>query len=128
MDGMMPDGMLANRKQSNGFVTAAFVCGILAIITTVCMTVYLPFVFAGLSFIFGALSKNKANVPMEKKARTGMICGAGGLIANVLLIVLCVNMVLTNPDYRSQLNDMCQQMYGITFDQMLDDMQNQVSK
>lgn len=128
MDGMMPNGIMPSRKQSNGFVTAAFVCGILAIVTTVCMTVYLPFVFGGLSLIFGALSKRQADVPMEKKARNGMIFGIGGMAANIALIVISVNMVLSSPDYRSQLNDMCQQMYGITFDQMLDDIQNPSGK
>lgn len=123
MDGFVPNNDSYNRP-TNGFATAAFVCGILTIVTMVCMTVYLPFVFGGLSLIFGALSKRQANVPMEKKAKRGMIFGIGGIVANVLLIVLCVNMVLTNPDYRSQLNDACQQMYGITFDQMLEEMQN----
>ena len=51
-------------SNSNGFVTAAFTCGILAIVTTICMTVYLPFIFGGLSIIFGVLSKREPSVPM----------------------------------------------------------------
>lgn len=115
-------------SNSNGFVTAAFTCGILAIVTTICMTVYLPFIFGGLSIIFGVLSKREPNVPMLTKAKTGIICGVGGLVLNLALIVFCVNMVMTNPEYRNQLNEACEEMYGYTFDEMLEDMQQELGK
>ena len=115
-------------SNSNGFVTAAFTCGILAIVTTICMTVYLPFIFGGLSIIFGVLSKREPNVPMLTKAKTGIICGVGSLVLNLALIVFCVNMVMTNPEYRNQLNEACEEMYGYTFDEMLEDMQQEFGK
>ena len=115
-------------RHSNGFVTAAFTCGILAIVTTICMTVYLPFIFGGLSIIFGVLSKREPNVPMLTKAKTGIICGVGGLVLNLALIVFCVNMVMTNPEYRNQLNEAGEEMYVYTFEELLEDMQQEFCK
>ena len=47
---------------------------------------------------------------------------------NLALIVFCVNMVMTNPEYRNQLNEACEEMYGYTFDEMLEDMQQEFGK
>ena len=44
---------------------------------------------------------------------------AGGIFLSFLITGAAFYLVFSNPDYRQQLNDMSQQMYGETFDDML---------
>lgn len=113
-----------NIPRKNGFVGASMALGIASIVSMVCMTVYLPFILGGLAIIFAILSKTNPEIPMEKKAKTGLTCGCIGLFGNLALIGVCVTLVFTNPTYRQQLNELCTQMYGQSFDQMLEQIQN----
>lgn len=109
------------RTPNQIFVSAAYAMGILAIISTILITVYLPFIFGGLSIIFAMLSRTDLE-KLQQKAKKGMICGIIGISMNVALIVTCFTLVFTKPEMRTELNTVCEQMYGISFDELLEEM------
>ena len=57
-----------NSKTTNQFAVASLSMGILTIITTVLCTVFLPFLFSGLSIIFAVLSMNRFMVSLLTKS------------------------------------------------------------
>lgn len=111
--------------KGQGFLTAALVCGVLTIVTTVLVTVYLPFVFGGLSIIFACLSRVGDTAKLAKQAKTGILCAVIGLVMNTSLIVGSISLVFNHPEYRQQLNELCEEMYGDSFDNMFNQMMEQ---
>ena len=56
---------------------------------------------------------------LEQQQYQGIITSAIGIFLSFLITGAAFYLVFSNPDYRQQLNDMSQQMYGETFDDML---------
>lgn len=112
---------MQNEDYSNRFVGLTFIFGILAITTTLMMTVYLPFIFGGLALVFGILSRTHNN-PIAFKVKLGMIFAVIGLICNLFIIVTSVHTVFTNPEMKQELNQMCESMYGQSFDEMIEEI------
>ncbi len=104
-------------RQTNHFATAALTMGILTVITTVMCTVFLPFLFAGLSLIFAVLSKGK-NYTMNTNARTGIVTSIIGLALNIIIVAGSFYLVFTVPEYKEQLNSIYEQLYGESFDEL----------
>ena len=111
------------RLPGAGFITASYIMGILTIVTTILCTVYLPYVFGSLSILFALLSRGNAK-KMAQRASFGMRSAIVGLIMNTALIVTCVTLVFTNPQMRQQLNNTMKQVYGRTFDEIMQDIEN----
>jgi len=109
-----------NSKTTNQFAVASLSMGILTIITTVLCTVFLPFLFSGLSIIFAVLSKGK-NKTMEINARTGIITSLIGFFLNIIIVVGSFYLVFTIPEYKEQLNQVYEQVYGESFDEVWKD-------
>ena len=106
----------------NGFVNASMTCGILSIITSFVCPIYLPFVFGGLGILFALLSR-KGNEPLHPNAKAGLITGILGVVLYlVILIVSCVT-VFNDPNYKDQLNSVSEQLYGESFDDMIEDLE-----
>ena len=104
------------------FITASYILGILAIVTTFLCTVYLPYIFGSLSIIFALLSKGNAKQAAQRAA-AGMRCAIIGIIMNTALIITCFTLVFTNPQIHQELNDMTKQMYGRSFDEIMQDIE-----
>ena len=56
---------------------------------------------------------------MQAICKAGIITSVIGIFLSVIITGAACYMMFSNPDYRQQLNDMSQQMYGETFDDML---------
>lgn len=105
----------------SGMATAASVLGIATIVTTIMCTVYIPFITGSLAFLFALLSKGN-NRQMSHSAKTGLTSAIVGLIMNITLIVSVVTLYLTVPEIREQANDMFEERYGMTIEEMWDRM------
>jgi hypothetical protein len=104
------------------FITAAYVLGILSIVTTFLCTVYLPYIFGSLSIIFALLSKGNATRTAQRAA-SGIRCAILGMIMNTALIIACFTLVFTNPQIHEELNEMTRQIYGHSFDEIMQDIE-----
>lgn len=107
--------------KGDSLANAAMVMGIIALVSTFAMTVYLPFVFGSIGIILAILSKGKAR-QMLNKAKTGVICCTCGLILNIGLIAGSFYMVFTNPTVMKEVNNTFENMYGVTFEEMIENI------
>ena len=74
---IMPGQKLAN---------AAMVLGIISILSTILMTIYIPLILGSIAIILAILSKGSKS-RMAGQAMTGLICGAGGLVMNLGILI-----------------------------------------
>lgn len=103
--------------RNNGFMIASLIMGIFSIISS--SLIITGILFGSLGILFAILSKGKDH------AYTGT--SVGGITTSIIGIVfsLCVGifsfyLIMTDSAYHQQLNDTCEKMYGITFDELLD--------
>lgn len=107
----------------NGMATAASVLGLATIVTTILLTVYVPFITGSLAILFALLSKG-AGRRMNPSAVSGVTSAVIGLLTNVVLIISVITLYLTNPVIHEQANRLFEQRYGVTIDEMWDDIQD----
>ncbi len=103
------------------FAKAALITGIIALVTI--MTGILPLIFGSLSILFAVLS-HKKNTPLESRALWGGIIGSVGLALAVAMIVVTITLlptILKDPEYRAQLNAQTESMYGVPFDELMEE-------
>ena len=91
-------------SKNNSFTILSLCFGMIAIAT--CSMFFIALPAGGLSILFAILSKGR-----ERKMQA--------IFLSFLITGAAFYLVFSNPDYRQQLNDMSQQMYGETFDDML---------
>ena len=111
------------REPNQSMYTAALILGVITLVSAVMMTVYLPFVFGGLSIIFGILSRGQ-NRKLPGQAKTGIIIAVAGLVLNIGIIAGSFYLVFNNPEVRKQFDITFEQMYGESFDEMMEDIKN----
>ncbi len=103
-------------KPQSSLSNASKFMGLVAIIT--CFF-GIGFVFGTLAIIFAILSKNKDN----EFTRDGKLGAALGTVTIVLTIALIV-FVLVNPTAHALLNEQCQSIYQMSFDEMIEAIKN----
>lgn len=110
-----------NTKKQNPFVTASLVMGILAFFTI--MTGVFPLFFGGLSILFAVLSHRRGK-RMETPAFIGVIASSLAMTFSTVVLTIAISMLpslLRTPEYREYLNNMSESMYGITFDEVMEE-------
>lgn len=75
---------------------AAMVLGIISILSTVLMTVYIPMILGTIAIVLAILSKGLKS-RMAGQAMTGLICGAGGLIMNIGILISTLMFIFSHP-------------------------------
>ncbi|HBA69788.1 MAG TPA: hypothetical protein DCZ40_10600 [Lachnospiraceae bacterium] len=121
---IMPGQKLAN---------AAMIMGIIAILSTVLMTVYIPLIFGSIAIILAILSKG-TRPHMTGQATTGLICGVGGLIMNVGILITSLTFIFSHPELLQEAaktyDAQFEQIYGESTEdvlgQSLEDMVNEM--
>lgn len=103
----------------NRMASVAKVLGIITIVTTIFCTVYIPFITGSLAILFAILSKGKRK-SLSSTAMTGVATAITGLILNILLIATVIYVYMTNPKIREEANNMMQQQYGFTIEDVID--------
>ena len=103
------------------FAKASMVTGVIALLTI--LTGVLPLVFGSLSILFAILS-HKKNTPMESRALWGSIFGSIGLALAIAMLALTITLIptiLRDPEYRAQLDATTKSMYGMSFDELMEE-------
>jgi len=103
--------------RSNGFMIASLVMGIIAILS--CSMIFTSFIFGGLSILFALLSRGY-DKEFSGLAIGGIFTSILGMFCSICMFAFCMYLIFYNPEYRKFMNDTCEQMYGITFDEMLE--------
>jgi len=110
-------------EPNQSLVNAAMILGILAIVTTFIMTVYLPFVLGGIAIMLAILSRRKDG-KLHKQAKLGIGLAIIGMVLNTILVSTSLYTVFTNPKAKEEFNTVCEQMYGMSFDEMMEAIEN----
>lgn len=110
------------RPRQNGFITAAMITGVLALLMSFTMTIYPSIVLGSLSIIFALLSKGDDR-KMQLTSKIGASTGFLGLAISVVMLAVSLYMIIAIPEYREdftqQFNQMYEQIYGESFEDSL---------
>lgn len=105
---------------ANSFLVASVICTMLAFITECSLPICM--VFACLTILFAVLSKGK-QLKMHSFAKMSIGISIFSLILSFSVTFLSFYSVLTDPEKREYFNQIYEEMYGITFDEALDEIQ-----
>lgn len=109
-------------RTENGMAKAARMLGLIAIIMAVMGTIYVPMIIGVLAIIMAILSRTDDN--LSRQAKTGLYLGTMAAMINIALVVYSFVLFSTDPQTHEQVNIMCENMYGQSFDAMLEDMKD----
>lgn len=112
---------LPPKEPGNGLATTAMVLGIVSIVCCFTFTVYPAFITGSIAIVLALLSKGR-RLKLLSKARKGVICGIVGLAINTALVAVCMFLLATDPDVRSEVNKTFKQQYGVSFDEMMEEI------
>lgn len=108
-------------KPQNNLITASLILGLLAFVTS--MFLITPFIFGSLSIIFAILSRS-GREKMAGSAIAGISASIVSMLGAVSMVGLVYYLTFNVPEYRELMNQQYEQMYGQSFDEMLEDIQN----
>lgn len=108
-------------EPGSGFASASMILGIISIITSFTFTVYPAFILGSIAIVLGLLSKGRRN-KLLSKAQAGIICASVGLITNTILVTVCMTLLFTDPNVRAEVNKTFEKQYGVTFDEMWEEI------
>ena len=86
-----------------------------------CFFLNIGVIVGGVAIVTALLSKGSSEklLPQAKRA---IIFGILGIVIGYGVFIYDIHLVLTDPQYRQQLNAMSQQMNGVSFDDMLKEL------
>ena len=101
-------------------VTAAFVA-LASVGASFVFPVFVPFILAPVAIVLAILSKGRAQKLSQtgRRAITFALIGIGVNTAILVLTLRSAFSLMSDPAYHAQLNQMTENMYGYTFDDML---------
>ncbi|MCM1174387.1 MAG: hypothetical protein NC341_04975 [Blautia sp.] len=108
-------------EPGSSLANAAMICGILSMVSCLTFTVYPAFMLGSVAIILALLSRGRRS-SLFSKAKTGIICAAVGLVLNAVILTSSITYVFTNPEGRAEFNRTWEKIYGMPFDDMIDDM------
>ena len=108
-------------EPGNGLFTAAFILGIVALVFCFTFTVYPAYIFGSIAIVLALLSKGK-NAKMHSKASVGIICAIAALVLNTCIVTYSMTTIFTNPEVYEEFNDTCEEIYGMSFDEMIEEI------
>lgn len=99
---------------------AAMTLGILATVTTLTLTLYLPLILGSLAILLALLSKGTA-ASLKTQAIAGIVCGIAGLAINTCIIIIVFS--LYGGDIMRQsariYDEMVEDIYGMPSEEIL---------
>ncbi|MBD5520359.1 MAG: ECF transporter S component [Lachnospiraceae bacterium] len=108
-------------EPGSSFATASMILGIISIVLSFTFTIYPAFVMGSIAIVLALLSKGR-RPKLLSKATAGVICATCGLVINTTIVVACMVLLFTDPDVKAQVNETFEKQYGVTFDEMWDEM------
>ena len=109
-----------SKISANGFLVASVICTMLAFITECSFPICM--VFASLTILFAVLSKGK-QLKMHSFAKMSIGISIFSIALIFTVTFLSFYKILTDPVERENFNQIYEEMYGITFDEALDEIQ-----
>lgn len=108
-------------ESGSSLANAAMILGIIALICCFTFTVYPAFVLGSIAILLALLSKGRRPA-LFPKAKTGIICATIGLVLNTILVTSAMVMVFTDNDLRQEMNEIMETQYGMSFDEMINEI------
>lgn len=105
--------------KTNAFMMLSLVMGILAF--TSCTFIFVACIAGGLSILFAILSKGN-HPKMHFLAKSGITASVAAMVLSVIITSSMVYLVFHNTQYREMLNTTYESMYGITFDEAMENV------
>lgn len=108
------------QMERNSFLIASFSCAILAFFTECSLPVSM--VFSALAILFAILSK-KAKLKMNPLAMISVGIAVISLFISIIMTAMSLFSIIMVPEQREVFNQACEQLYGTTFDDELNQIQ-----
>ncbi len=110
---------------SLSYGSLSLVLGMGAAITTAMMTGIFPLILAPLAIMFGIFSKG-AEKKLSGSGKHGLTVATAALAADLVIIGFYMHSLATNADAHATLNRMSMTMYGISFDDTMESLEDQL--
>lgn len=110
-----------HRPYGQGFIIASMVCGVLSV--TACCTGILSLPLGALGILFALLTYRRGK-KMNGSAMTGIVFSTMGIITGVSMLIYSLYTLpemMQDPFFRSQIDAMTEQMYGMDFSEFLEE-------
>ena len=117
-----PQPETAPWQSSTSLDTTAMILGFVAIIGSFFMPVILPMIAGSISIILAILSKGGRSEfsPAAKRGFTFSLVAIIGTFVMMIALAFTTIRMMRDPSYRDQFNQVSQQLYGYTMDEMLE--------
>lgn len=86
-----------------------------------CFTGFFSLTLSGIAILFAVLSTDSRGHRL-RQAKIAILTGMVAIVAAYAILVSTVYTYLHTPELRQQLNDYSRQIYGVTFDEMLEEL------
>ena len=109
-------------NKKNPFVAPCVLMGILSLLSS--CTIIFSIIFGSLGIIFGILAYRKGQ-KMEGDVTLGIVTSAIGLAFSLILFIVALVFsfrMMGDPQYREYLNQVSEEVYGESFDEMLEEI------
>ena len=100
-------------NESQNLAQASFVLSIAALATTFFMTFFLPMILAPISIVLAIISKGKKK-HVRDRAKAAVFISVCALVINFSILVNSFVTLFRSPEMRATVNQVTEQMYGIT--------------
>ena len=104
---------------ANSFARASMSLGVAALVSVFTFTIIPAIVLGSLSLILALMSRG-AELSFHPKAKTGILLTVISLFANVALVGGTCAMILGDNPYHDQINDTYEEMFGMSYDEILE--------
>lgn len=111
------------KQPGNSMATVSFIFGTISIIFSLMRLGFFS-VFPGVfAIIFAILAKGRSE-QFTGNNKFSVAMGVFGIIVGISTTIYYIYLILTDPSYMQQLNDLYLQLYGISFEDMLEEVLN----
>lgn len=120
-----PPQSASTRQKGERMANASMVLGIITLVGLMLLRISMPFLLGGVGIILAILSKGGAR-KMSGKAKAGITCCITGLVLDIALCVSAIWLVFAlphvAPEFMDDLNHICEQQYGVSYEEMMDEI------
>ena len=109
-------------NKKNPFIAPCVLMGILSILSS--CTIIFSLIFGSLGIIFGILAHRKGK-KMDGDLKLGFLSSSIGLGLTLIIFIASLSLsfqMLRDPQYREYLNQVSEEIYGQSFDEMLEEL------
>ncbi len=107
-------------NSANSMARAASTLGVMALISVITMLIYPALVLGSIAIILAILSRDRTGF-MHDKAKVAVTTGALAIGINLAMLGLTAGVLLTQGPVKQYVNDVFEEVYGYTFDEMWED-------